>query len=412
MRIGFYIHHSMLKAGGIFTYSIGILRLLLKSDHIESLVIFTTPEVKKSLREFESNSKIEFRVLDRNSLIYKSRFGLSYFLYDTYSIYNHYSSKSKLLDFIKNISIWLNPYTKLIKHSGVSLFHVPIQYSPVYGIDVPVIITMHDLQEFHMSENFSSGERIHRAINNHKAINYSDQIIVSFNHIKKDILRFYNFSEDKVKVCPPPFSEDWFTTKQKTSWEVLKNKYSISKKYLLYPAATWKHKNHLRLLEAIKLVQDKIPDIKLICTGNKTEYYSVIEKKIYELKLEDSVKFLGIVPEEDLIGLYKNTELVVIPTLYEAGSGPLYEAMRYEVPVICANTTSLPETIVDERFIFDPKDEILLSKLIIEVLFDEELKTENKINSKNRMSELSKINYFENFWNVYKSLTSNKPAQS
>ena len=50
MRIGFYIHHTMLKAGGIFTYSIGILRLLLKQNEIDKIVIISTSEVKQALR--------------------------------------------------------------------------------------------------------------------------------------------------------------------------------------------------------------------------------------------------------------------------------------------------------------------------------------------------------------------------
>jgi len=394
----------MLKAGGIFTYSIGILRLLLKSDEIKSIVLFTTPEVKKSLTEFENNSKVEFSILDRNSFFNKIRFALSYFLFDTYAIYNKYSSGNKFLNFLKNFSISLNPYNSLLKSSGISLFHVPIQYSPIYGTKIPVIITMHDLQEFHFPENFSSAERIHRTINNHKAMYEADKIIVSFEHIKKDIVNFYNVPDNKVSVCPPPFAENWFTTKEESDWSSLVNKYSISKKYLLYPAATWPHKNHLRLLEALKEVQRRIPDIKLLCTGNKTDYYSSIEEKIKELEIENSVKFLGIVPEEDLIGLYKNAELVVIPTLYEAGSGPLYEAMRYEVPVICARTTSLPETIGDERFMFDPNDEISLSKLIIQLLTNEKLREENLVNSRSKMKEFAKYDYFKNFWEVYNKL--------
>jgi glycosyltransferase involved in cell wall biosynthesis len=263
---------------------------------------------------------------------------------------------------------------------------------------------MHDVQEFHFPEFFTASERLHRAINNFKSVSESDHIIVSFEHIKKDLLKYYSIPTEKISVCPPPFTNDWFTTKKETEWKILENNYSISKKYLLYPAATWPHKNHIRLLAALKMVRENIPDINLICTGNKAEYYSTIQKKIDELNLINSVNFLGIVSEEDLIGLYKNAELVVIPTLYEAGSGPLYEAMRYEIPVICANTTSLPETIVDERFIFDPYNEILLSKLIIEMLSDEKLIRENITNSKNRMTELSKYDYFENFWKVYKKL--------
>lgn len=401
MRIGFYIHHSMLKAGGIFTYSIGILRLLLKSDEIKSIVLFTTPEVKKNLTEFENSSKIEFSILDRNSFFTKIRFALSYFLFDTYTIYTKYSLGNKFLNFFKYFSIKLNPYNSLLKSSGISLFHVPIQYSPIYGTKIPVIITMHDLQEFHFPENFSSAERIHRTINNHKAMYEADKIIVSFEHIKKDILKFYNVPDNKVSVCPPPFAENWFTTKKETDWQSLEKKYSISKRYLLYPAATWPHKNHLLLIEALAKVKNDIPDISLVCTGNKTEYYSQIEKKLKDLQLESSVKFLGIVPEEDLIGLYKNVELVVIPTLYEAGSGPLYEAMRYEVPVICARTTSLPETILDERFLFDPKKTADIAGLINKMLTDIELKNDNIKNSIKRMKELSGYDYFEGFRNVY-----------
>jgi glycosyltransferase involved in cell wall biosynthesis len=264
---------------------------------------------------------------------------------------------------------------------------------------------MHDLQEFHFPENFSSAERIHRTINNHKAMYEADKIIVSFEHIKKDIVNFYNVPDNKVSVCPPPFAENWFTTKEESDWSSLVNKYSISKKYLLYPAATWPHKNHLRLLEALKEVQRRIPDIKLLCTGNKTVYYSSIEEKIKLLEIENSVKFLGIVPEEDLIGLYKNAELVVIPTLYEAGSGPLYEAMRYEVPVICARTTSLPETILDERFLFDPKKTEDIAGLINKMLTDIELKNENIKNSINRMKQLAGYDYYESFRNVYREVT-------
>ena len=154
-------------------------------------------------------------------------------------------------------------------------------------------------------------------------------------------------------------------------------------------------------MEALKEVQKTIPDIKLICTGNKTDYFKTIENKAKILGLENSVKFLGIVSEEDLIGLYKNAELVVIPTLYEAGSGPLYEAMRYEVPVICARTTSLPETISDERFMFDPQNPEEIAGLIIKMLNDIELKNDNIRNSIKRMQELSRYDYFEGFGNVY-----------
>ncbi len=407
MRIGFYIHHTMLKAGGIFTYSIGILKLLLKQKDIEKLVVITTPEVKLALENFVDSTKIEFQLLNRESIFNKARLFLSYFLYDTYIIYRHYFPGSKVLTKLKDFSNFINPFRRLIERSKIKLLHVPIQYSPIYKTTVPVIPTMHDVQEFHFPEFFSVSERLHRAINNLKSVSESDHIIVSFSHIKNDLIKFYSIADEKISVCPPPFADDWFSTKNETDWEILQARYSISKKYLLYPAATWPHKNHINLISAIDKIKKLGIEINLVCTGNRTDFYSEIETKIKEHRLEDLIKFLGIVPEEDLIGLYKNSELVVIPTLYEAGSGPLYEAMRYKVPVICASTTSLPETIADERFVFNPKDVDELSNLIIIMISNKTLRNENISNSEKRMRELGEKNYFESFREVYKRFDSN-----
>ena len=91
----------------------------------------------------------------------------------------------------------------------------------------------------------------------------------------------------------------------------------------------------------------------------------------------------------------------MIPTLYEAGSGPLYEAMKYKVPVICANTTSLPETVSNAKYVFNPSDVNELSVLIIKMLSDENERRENVNNSEKRMKELGQKNYFKSFKDVY-----------
>jgi glycosyltransferase involved in cell wall biosynthesis len=394
----------MLKAGGIFTYSVGILRLLLQQKEIEKLVIITTSEVKHALVEIIDNSKVEFRLLDRNSILNKVKLFLSFFLYDSFIIYKHYFPTSKFLNQLKGISNFINPYNTLLKKSKIEILHVPLQYSPIYKTCVPVITTMHDVQEFHFPEFFSASERLHRALNNYKSVSESDHIIVSFDHIKKDLKKYYSVSDQKISVCPPPFADNWFATKKETEFESLATKYSFTKKFLLYPAATWPHKNHLILLDAVEKIRMQNIDINLICTGSKTEYYSIIENKIKELSLNNCVKFLGIVPEEDLIGLYKNCELVVIPTLYEAGSGPLYEAMRYNVPVICSNVTSLPSTVENEEFLFDPTDLNRIVDLIKKVIEDNDFKIRNINNSKSRLEYFKQQNYALNFLDIYKKI--------
>ena len=341
MKIAFYIHHTTIFAGGIYTYTIGILRQLVNSPELDKIIIITSKEIAETLSEFKSSSNVEIRIVDRKIFVTKLRMSIWYALYITVQFIQSLIHSEKYFIRIKKFFSKINPYNKVLENSGIDIFHVPIQYSPIYKIDIPVIITMHDLQEYHYPQYFSFKERLHRRINNKIAINDSDHIICSFEHVKKDIMKFFNVNSKMVSVCPPPFAEDWFLNKNESDWDQIQIKYNIRKNYILYPAATWEHKNHRTLIEAVNYLRQSNFDVELICTGNKTNYFSTIVEIISRLNLDDAVHFLGIVPEEDLISLYKNSSLVVIPTLYEAGSGPLYEAMRYQVPVICSNVTSL-----------------------------------------------------------------------
>jgi glycosyltransferase involved in cell wall biosynthesis len=385
MTIGFYIHHTTISAGGIFTYTIGILKELLKAKEIEKVIIITSKEVNERLNANISDSKLQVVNINRNDLAIKIKLYV-YFLLLTFSILlGKIIPSKKLTKILINISNKINPYTKALSELNISVFHVPVQYSPVYGIKVPVIITMHDLQEYYYPDFFSIKEKIHRKINNQIAIIYSDHIIVSFKHVKEDILKFFKMSEDKVSICPPPFSESWFLSRNESSRVELSKKFELKKRYLLYPAATWKHKNHTTLIKALKKLRDEGIEIDLVCTGNRTEYHKTIQSLIDELDLSKVVHFLGIVTEEDLIGLYKNARLVVIPTLYEAGSGPLYEAMRYGIPVVCSNVTSLPETVNNNEFVFDPNNLEEMTDKIKSGIVDEDFRRRNIQNSTDRM---------------------------
>ena len=412
MKIGFYIHHSTISAGGIFTYSIGILKLLLNEKEIEKIILIYSPEIRQKIGEILDNPKVEALEIDRSKWEVKLRLMISYFFYDIYLIIKNYLFETKKISFLKSLSFIINPYKSKINKTDISLLHIPLQYSPVYSLKIPIIITMHYLQEFHYPEYFSPQERIHRAINNKKSLDESTHVVVSFDHIKKDLLKYFNIDEKKVSVCPPPFSENWFTENSFTDLDIVKRKYSLPKQFILYPAATWEHKNHIALLEAVHKLKKEGVQINLICTGNKTRFYEkVLTKKIASLDLQDFVNFLGIIPEGDLISLYKLTSLVIIPSRYEAGSAPLYEAMRYGAPVICSNITSLPDTIKNQEFLFDPEDINYIAKLIKKMLSDKTISERNIKNSKHRISELSEENYSRNFLSAYKKIISfNHPS--
>jgi glycosyltransferase involved in cell wall biosynthesis len=55
--------------------------------------------------------------------------------------------------------------------------------------------------------------------------------------------------------------------------------------------------------------------------------------------------------------LYSQATLFVYPSLYEGFGLPLLEAMRCGCPVVCSNTSSLPEIAGDAALYFDPMNE-------------------------------------------------------
>lgn len=287
----------------------------------------------------------------------------------------------------------------------LDVLHFPFQSFPYYYWNLPTLISLHDLQQEYFPEFFSDEELKFRDYHYKKSSIMCDQIIVSFNHVKNDIIRFYNINKNKISVVTPGIDKFYDNTKIDVN---INEQFGINKDFILYPAQTWKHKNHIKLIDAVKILLHKYnQDICLVCTGKKNKYYEEIEKYIKINHMEDNVKFLDFVSIKNLYSLYKNTKLVVIPTLYEAGSFPLYESISLDVPVICSNVTSLPETINNTKFVFNPNDDEEIALLINKMLTDNSLIDENIENSRIQIRKLDWKRSIENLIYGYKCAITN-----
>lgn len=94
----------------------------------------------------------------------------------------------------------------------------------------------------------------------------------------------------------------------------------------------------------------------LIIVGKKGWLYEEILEAPKKFGVENKVKFLDFVPDEDLPLFYKNALCFVLPSLYEGFGLPVLEAMQYGCPVITSNVSSLPEAGGDAALYVDPKD--------------------------------------------------------
>ena len=162
---------------------------------------------------------------------------------------------------------------------------------------------------------------------------------------------------------------------------------------LFYPAQFWPHKNHHRLVEALAILVEKHERCQLILTGKETYEYQRVFAQIRALRLEARVRHLGYLSTEELAAVYKLATVVVLPTLFESISIPVYEAFMIGVPVCASNVVALPEQIGDAGLLFDPTSPEDIAEKVDRLLRDGALRAELVRRGRERVRSLTRERY-------------------
>jgi glycosyltransferase involved in cell wall biosynthesis len=165
-------------------------------------------------------------------------------------------------------------------------------------------------------------------------------------------------------------------------------KYSLPQEYVLAVGTLEPRKNLRTLLEAYAQLK---PDQRqpLVVVGGQGWSFDETKALIGELGLTDEVSFTGYVPDEDLPALYAGCTTFVFPTHYEGFGIPVAEAMAVGVPVICSNTSSVPEVAGSAARMFDPNSAAELAEALKNVLGDARLRKQMAADSKRQGKRFS-----------------------
>lgn len=258
-----------------------------------------------------------------------------------------------------------------VEAAGMDVMHFPLQHAFLTAI--PSIYHPHDLQHRHLPENFRPRERRARDRMYRRFCDQADRVAVVSDWVRRDVVSAYEVDPSRIAIVPlapsigpepagpAPGPMDNLTLS------------SLPDDFVLYPAQTWPHKNHVRLVEAIALARAQ-RRIELVCTGRVTRYAKLILRRAAELGLSDAIHFLGFVSPGELSALYVRARAVVIPSLFEAASFPMWEAFRAGTPVASSNVTSLPSQLGDAGLLFDPYDVTDISAALLKITSDDSLR--------------------------------------
>lgn len=286
--------------------------------------------------------------------------------------------------------------------------HFP--YQDYVYCQVPTIYNPHDLQHLHFPNFFTLGEIERREIVYPAACRAAQKVVVASNFVKKDVADNYEINPSKIEVIqwsPPEINLTEFTENEAA--DLLKKYDCPPRPFALYPAMTWEHKNHLRLIEAIHLLRERDNlKINLVCTGHQNSFYEVIEKRLRELNLEKQIRFTGIVEYLELGMFYRLAQSVVVPTLFEAASAPLFEAWQHGAPVACSAVTSLPEQAGGAALLFNPLSVEGIADALKAFALDENLRERYQKRGFERLKDFSLERTAKSYLEVYRRCLENK----
>ena len=191
---------------------------------------------------------------------------------------------------------------------------------------------------------------------------------------KRRLVSLTGISEDKLHIVyEAPKSATLRGIDRRTSENVLQ-KYGLEEqKFLLHVGVLEKRKNLPRLIEAFALVQQLTGDLKLVLVGQAGPKQDMdnsrrIEKTIQHHGLENAVILTGYIPDDELGVFYQSGNCYVFPSLYEGFGLPILEAFANDLPVVAANTASIPEIAADAALLFDPTDTEDMARQIMRVI--------------------------------------------
>jgi glycosyltransferase involved in cell wall biosynthesis len=272
---------------------------------------------------------------------------------------------------------------------GCDVIHFPCQRFTSCAL--PMIYNPHDLQHLHYPQFFSPDALAWRETIYAAGCHLAHTVVVGSQWVKQDVVRHYHLDAGKVQVIPWAPPTQAYATPSPEALAAVVSRYQLHLPFAFYPAMTWEHKNHLRLLEALAHLRDQEGlVVHLICTGYRYPgHWPRIERKLNALDLNDQAQFLGMVPPQDLRAIYRLAQFVIVPTLFEAASGPVFEAWQEGVPVACSTVTSLPEQAGSAALLFDPFSVSTIADVVRRMTTDKRLRDELVHKGKQRLQDFS-----------------------
>lgn len=218
----------------------------------------------------------------------------------------------------------------------------------------PSVATVHDLTFFRIPRRYGAA---HRAYYRHlaRAAARADRIIVPSTAVAADCLRYLGYPPERLRVvaeapraglCPATDAEVG----------AFRLRHGLRGPYFACLGTAEPGKRAIDAIRAMPALRDLQPGLVLALAGNAGALSAALMREVDRLGLQDSVRFLGYLPDGDLAPFLTGATALVFPSLYEGFGLPPLEALACGAPVITTNAPAMNAVLTAGALFVPPRD--------------------------------------------------------
>ena len=241
---------------------------------------------------------------------------------------------------------------KFLKKEKINLLYCPSIAFPFFYKNK--IITVHDCAWARFKDEVGFFSHIYIKLAMYFAKYATRRIVTVSDFSKKEIVEIYNIDPQNIDVvyesAPilPNISGDIIS-----KFPIVKD--GVIEQYFFYIGNFHPRKNLKRVIQAFERFASENKNFYFIIAGkNKGETFDEISEEVKKRNLEDKIRFVGRVTDEEKVSLYRSSKGLVFVSLYEGFGLPVLEAQELGVPILTSLGSSLPEVAGNGALFADP----------------------------------------------------------
>ena len=252
----------------------------------------------------------------------------------------------------------------------VDIFHAPDHHIPRLKNVAMVASVMDLIPQIHPEWVTLKLRRLKNWLFN-QSVGWADQVITISEYSKRDIVRLLGIAEERVHVTPLGVDTQYFVRQPEVTRQEVLRRHGLEPGFFLFVGTLQPRKN----LAAVLAAHARLPEVlrkrhPLVVVGRNGWRAETLVEELRALEAKGEGKWLEYLPQAEVIALLQSTAALVFMSLFEGFGLPAIEAFAARCPVICSNTTSLPEVVGEAALKADPQDYKAITRAMLETLDD------------------------------------------